>query len=202
MIRAPIAYLIGWLWVGAAQALAVAISTPPEVARQTRLLSHALDFGHFAALGSLTWVALDLWARFGSKNRRGDLALLLLAALAVASMIIPADFADLVMRTQSPPVASYAAASVAVAILIPLAKVIGHTFARAWIPVLLVAALGVIGNNFVLNGRYAGLHFFVAWACATLSGAALAGASPLRPWHRALQLMALVAGLCSLLVQA
>lgn len=202
VIRGPVAYLLGWLWAGAAQGLAVASFTPPEVGAQTRLLSHALDFGHFAALGLLTWVSADLWARFGHKRTRSGLAVLLLAALAVASLIMPADLADLVMRTQSPPAVSYAAASLAVALLIPCACVIGHTFARMWVLVLLLAALGVIGNNLVLNGRYAGLHFFVAWACATLSGAALAGAAPVRPWHRGLQIMALVAGLSSLLVNA
>ncbi len=205
---------LGWMLVAVADV--VGLDHDGRLAhlrRATRALARCYDLGEFAALAMLSAGAVlayrALEAKLGARGpagrfrrARAPLALTVVAA-AIGLATLPADvggFADKHAELIRIPVAlAIPLLSVGFAMIVPIAALLGGAVARPWLRLLPIATglvLAYRGPHLLLH-EYEAANFFIAWAAATIIGAALCGAKPPLRLH-AVDLQ-LVAGFFALL---
>lgn len=179
-LRAALGTLTGFALVALTNALAIAWTLPrPPAGIGLRLAHHAFDAAETLALGAFVALLLGLWLRVVALPVWAAALVYAAAAAPVLHAVIGSDLyrqasVALEGRVEAPLFVLLVALC---SLAIPAAQIIGTLLSRfrwlSWIPAG-VAVLVMMGNHLVLTDDYFGVHGAVAWAAATLSGAALA----------------------------
>ncbi|MEO7327451.1 MAG: sulfatase [Minicystis sp.] len=171
--------LLGFGALALLDAVMIAALVPRPPSLSTRFFHHAYDAAQLISLGLAASALIDLWRRWAPARARW--ALLALAALASASAI-PILSPDLhgAVTTLTPggnPTRWLVVFLALSGLGIAATAWIGHLLARPGLRFLGVAlGLGAgVANHLLLENDYAGVHFYAAWAAATLIGASLQG---------------------------
>ncbi|MDI3286146.1 sulfatase [Polyangium sp. 15x6] len=183
-VSGPDAVLFAWITAAVTNAITIArsIALPPRLV--TRVLHHGFDAGHFLALGLASAGLVGLHVRFGRARPRASAAVLLVLSLALGALVLPSDLATAIERHASGRAAWVQPALLVLfvallALTIPLAVLLGRLAARPylrWVAAAVAAAVLSI-SPVLLQGDYAGVRLFVAFAAVALFAAALAGAA-------------------------
>ncbi len=171
--------LVGFAALALVDALMIAALVPRPPSLATRFFHHAYDAAQLIALGLAASALIALWKRWGPA--RAAWASLALAALATA-LAIPILSPDLhgAVTTLTPggdPAVWLAVFLSLSGLGIAAAALLGRLLARPRVRFIGVAlGLGAaVANHLLLENDYAGVHFYAAWAAATLIGASLQG---------------------------
>ncbi|MEP7125163.1 MAG: sulfatase-like hydrolase/transferase [Byssovorax sp.] len=143
-----------------------------------RAAHHFFEIACTLGLGALSGLAIGAWVRVVATPWWASAAVFTAACAPIQLAMLGNDFdrqaaVTLEGRFETPIFVVYmilAAASV------PAAHVVGTWFSRwkwlRWLPIV-VAVAAMVANHFVLADDYFGSHGAVAWAAATLAGAAI-----------------------------
>ncbi len=180
-LRGPAAATIGWLLAGAVNGVSITryIGTLPANASWS--VSHYLyDAGHFLALAMLSASLVEAYRRWGPRRLWWRHVVLTIVALLIGALTLTDDLFNMSQRLGAKVGSDLllVASVTVVALGVPLAHLLGGWLARPKWRWLAVAG-GVAGqaiNPLILQNDYPAAHLYLAWAGATLSGTALAGA--------------------------
>jgi hypothetical protein len=209
-LGAPAGQVVGWAVLAIVNAVTICLTIPLASDQLARRAQHHLyDAGQLLAPGLAAAALVELWARLRLEARFGrlgafllDLGAIFALSLGVGAFVLVDDLGNLGGRLAEglkiPLLERVVLPSLVVLVAagIPLAAALGRLLDRRflrWLGVALLLALGV-ANELVLRNDYPGAHLYLAWAAATLAGAALAGLSlPRALGARAVRVGALVA---------
>ncbi len=173
---------MSWLVAGACNAASLQQSLGFFVTT-TRLLQHAFDAGHFAALGLASAGLCGAYRRYVNAQSRIRYVVLAIGSCALGALFLPPDLSKMAERIAGD-YGSFAknsllaVSTIAITLSVPIAHALGRLLARPWWR-WLAMAVGVTiltTHAIVLKDFYHAIHFWMAATGATLFASALAGA--------------------------
>lgn len=177
---ADVAQLFAWLGLALVNAGFIAAARLPRGGCAVRALHHLYDAGQLAAVGLVVAAVVRGYLRFGPRRVRWAYVAITAASVAVGALTLvddvsgPAEDLGGARWTW----AWNAALVVVVALGIPAAAFAGRLCRRRpWLrgAGVAVAASAAVANELILRADYPGAHLYLAWAAATLGGAAMTG---------------------------
>jgi len=180
---AALGTFVGFALLALTTAVAIGIRVPrPPGGLGLRAEHYFFEIGGTLGLGALSALAIGAWVRFVAAPWWASAAVFTGACVPIQYAMLGND-----LDRQSAVVfggrfetAIFFGFMFLCAASVPAAHVVGSWFApRKWLRFLpLVAALvAMVGNHFVLADDYFGSHGAVAWAAATLAGAAISASA-------------------------
>jgi arylsulfatase A-like enzyme len=179
VLRNALGLLTGFLLLALTNALAIAWMLPlPHSGIGLRLAHHAFDAAETLGLGAVTALLVGLFLRFIALPARAALLVYAVAATPILYAAIGTDLhrqASVAFqgRIEGPLFSLFLClCALGLATALSLGALFSRSLWLSWIPVA-IAVTVMVGNHCVLRDDYFGVHGVIAWAAATLSGAAL-----------------------------
>ncbi len=169
----------GYALLALTGAICIAIGVPrPAAGLGLRAAHHGFEIACTLGLGALSGLAIGAWVRVVAAPWWASAAVFTAACAPIQYVMLGNDFdrqsaVAFDGRFETP---IFAVFMILAAASVPAAHVVGTWFSRwkwlRWLPIV-VALAAMVANHFVLADDYFASHCAVAWAAATLAGAAI-----------------------------